>query len=328
MTTPAVDSTALPDVSVVLPAYNVREHIGEAIDSVLAQGIEAMEIIVVDDGSHDGTADFVAEHYPAVRLYRKANGGAATARNLGMQQARGRYVAFLDADDVWLPGKLRIQLGYLEQHPDLRLVCGGFSFWLPDDSGSFTDPAAAYPAITTAAPEPEHSGWLYHKLLLANFVWTSTVVMRRSLIEEIGLYDESLRLGQDYDYWLRASRVTPIHRLGGVMALYRKHDNSATMRGNSQVNHAARVLRSAVARWGLASPDGMAISERALCDRLYQIHFSAGFGCYRNGRYQRAVREFRECLRERPLCFKSWAYLLLSAVGVAVSKLRPGQAPR
>lgn len=315
-------SDTQPLVSVVLPAYNVRPHVGEAIRSVQAQGFDDLEIIVVDDGSTDGTADFVAEAFPSVRLFRKPNGGAATARNLGLREARGRFIAFLDSDDVWLPGKLRAQIDYMVQHPDVRMVCGGFSFWLADETGRFPDPAASFAPVADSRPEPEHSGWVYHTLLLSNFVWTSTVVMARSLLDEIGYYDESLRLGQDYDYWLRASRVTEIHRLSGVMALYRKHDNSATMRGFSQTNHAAKVIETAVAKWGVTGPDGSSVSDQALKERLYRIYFSAGYGCYRNGRLTRAVGEFRNSIKTRPSCVKSWAYLVLSYLGIARERLR------
>ena len=115
-------NAAQPLVSVVLPAYNVREHVAEAIRSVHAQAFASLEIIIVDDGSTDGTADLVEREFPEVRLFRKANGGAATARNLGMRESRATYVAFLDADDVWLPGKLAAQISYMESNPQVRLA--------------------------------------------------------------------------------------------------------------------------------------------------------------------------------------------------------------
>ncbi|WP_211091371.1 glycosyltransferase family 2 protein [Pseudothauera rhizosphaerae] len=305
-----------PLVSVVLPAYNVREHIGEAIRSIHAQHYGNLEIVVVDDGSTDGTADHVGAEFPDVRLFRKANGGAATARNLGMREARGEYVAFLDADDVWLPGKLKAQIDYLDAHPDLGLVCGGFSFWTADADGSFPDPDTLFPPVGEAPPEAENSGWVYHKLLLSNFVWTSTVVMRRALIERIGGYDEKLRLGQDYDYWLRASRETEIHRLGAVMALYRRHDASATARGRGSpgTNHAVEIIQAAVQRWGLASPNGEAISQDELSARLFGMRVRAGYGWYHKGRTAKARNEFREAVKLKPFSLKPWLYLALCAL--------------
>ncbi len=310
-----------PLVSVILPAYNVRAHIADAIESVVAQEWPSLEIIVVDDGSSDDTAEFVEQSFPDVRLFRKANGGAASARNLGMREARGDYIAFLDADDVWLPGKLALQIDYMRAHDDVRLLCGGFSFWHPNETGVFPDPSTLSDGVSHALVDTDRSGWNYHKLLLSNFVWTSTVVIHRSLIDEIGFFDEALRLGQDYDYWLRASRVTEIHVLKGAMALYRKHDGSATMRGTSTQNYAARVIETALTRWGLTSPDGESVSREALTDRLYSIHHSAGYGCYHNGRMQRALTEFGACIKLRPLSVKSWTYLALSSLGVLRSRL-------
>lgn len=298
-------------VSVVIPAYNVAAHIGEAIASVRAQQCPRLEIVVVDDGSRDGTADLVARDHPDVRLFRKENGGAASARNRGMREARGEFVAFLDADDVWLPGKLDVQLAYLRAHPGVGLVCSGFSHWEADADGRFPDPAERHPGTPGMDVDDGRSGWIYHKLLLDNFVWTSTVVMRRSLIDRIGYYDEALRLGQDYEYWLRAARETEIHRLSGTMALYRKHRGSATVRG-ADVNYAARVVAGAVERWGLASPNGEAISEQAFRERLSRIHFMMGYGHYLRGNAGTALREFLACARLRPAHLKSWAYVVLA----------------
>lgn len=300
-------------VSVVVPAYNVREHIAEAILSVRAQNFDGVEIIVVDDGSNDGTADFVEREFPDARLFRKENGGAATARNLGMREARGEYVAFLDADDVWLPGKLKAQIGYLDQRPELGLVCGGFSFWTADEKGLFPDPCSLHSPILDTQVEPDYAGWGYHKLLLSNYVWTSTVVMRRSLVERIGYYDERLRLGQDYEYWLRASRETEIHRLGAVMALYRRHSGSATVRTGGS-GHAVAIVEDAVRRWGLASPNGESIEPRQLAARIFSMRLRVGYGLYQKGRFAKAKEELREASKLRPLNLRVWIYRLLCAL--------------
>lgn len=301
-------------VSVVIPAYNVGPHIAEAIESVLAQDYPQVEIIVVDDGSKDDTAEVVASRYPQVTLIRKENGGAATARNAGIRTARGEFVAFLDADDIWLPGKLTAQVDYLRAHPDVAMNCTGFSQWVSDEGGVFPEPSSVIPdqaRIPVDAIDSEFSGWIYHKLLLRNFVWTTTVVMRRSLIDKIGLYDESFRLGQDYEYFLRASRETEIPRLSRAYALYRQHPGSATARG-IDYNYAARIVERARQKWGLSSPNGECISESEFRERLHKIHFMCGYLFLQRGNPRTAFAEFKLAVRDKPLHLKSWAYAALT----------------
>lgn len=296
--------------SVVIPAYNVGGQIAEAIDSVLAQDYPKLELIVVDDGSTDDTAQVVAARYPQATLIRKDNGGAATARNAGIRAAQGEFVAFLDADDLWLPGKLSAQVAHLETHPGIAMNCTGFAQWVSDEAGVFPDPLSVVTeqaGIAADAIDPELSGWIYHKLLLRNFVWTTTVMMRRSLIDTVGLYDESFRLGQDYDYFLRASRATEIHRLARAYALYRQHPGSATARG-IDYNYAARVILGARQRWGLASPNGDRISAREFQDRIHKVHFMCGYRFLARGNAATAFKEFRLAVKEKPLHVKSWAY--------------------
>ncbi|CAI08561.1 glycosyltransferase family 2 protein [Aromatoleum aromaticum] len=302
-------------VSVVIPAYNVGPHIVEAIDSVLQQNYPHIELIVVDDGSQDDTADVVAKRYPQAILIRKANGGAATARNAGIRAARGEFIAFLDADDIWLPGKLRAQVEYLGARVDVSMICTGFSHWTSDRNGVFPDLLTMIPDQSDVAPgaiDSELSGWIYHKLLLHNFVWTTTVMMRRSLIDRIGFYDEKFRLGQDYEYFLRASRETEVHRLSRIYALYRHHPGSATARGNDY-NYGASIMLRARDTWGLASPNGESISEREFRERVHKIHFMSGYRLYQRGNLATAFDEFKLAVKERPLHLKSWAYAALAA---------------
>ncbi len=303
-------SQVVPKVSVIMPAFNVKAFIAEAINSVFLQDVPGVEILVIDDGSRDGTADFVEQNFPVVRLFRKDNGGSATARNVGLREARGEYIAFLDADDVWLPGKLKAQLDYFEGHPDIAMLGTGFAPWVADADGRFGDPAAlaaGNAAIDPAAVDPDASGWGYHKMLLDNYVWTTTVMMRRALVERIGLFDETLRLGQDYDFFLRASRETEIHVLKRVFAVYRQHPGSAIARG-ADFNYAAHIIRRATGRWGLSSPNGESITPQQLSERLQHIHFSCGYRHYSKGHYGKAMPEFIASCREKPSHLKSWIF--------------------
>src|SRR5262245_42249310 len=119
-------------VSVVMPVYNGERHLREAIDSVLRQTHRNLELIVVDDGSTDGSAEIARAFGDQVRLIRQANVGSAVARNVGIASARGEFVAFIDADDGWVSNKLELQVRYLVEHPDVGMVYHGWIVWEGD----------------------------------------------------------------------------------------------------------------------------------------------------------------------------------------------------
>jgi len=261
-----------PLVSVVIPAYNCGPFISDALDSVVNQNYPALEVLVVDDGSTDETCDVVARYGSAVTLVRQQNAGAAVARNEGMRRARGEYVALLDADDLWLPGKLQLQVDYLEHHADVALCCTRWHLLNPDAAGRYHIERVAPPE--SAPVDPKCAGWIYCELLLDCEVWTSSVVMRRTLCERIGGFEAELRRGQDYDYWLRASRVTRIDRLDAPLALYRMqvaHD-----RKFPDTNWELTVIRRAIERWGTTGPDGRTLPEAELRRRRWALNYDFG----------------------------------------------------
>lgn len=243
-------------ISVIIPCYNAERYIGATIDSVLAQGLDDLEIIVVDDGSKDGSIALVRDCFPTVRVVAQANGGVASARNNGIACARGRWVAFVDADDIWLPGKLQAQFAAMAASPACRMSYTAWKVWDCDEP----TPSAAFLAeLEISAADPARwdgaSGWIYPQLLLDCVVWTSTVLVERALLAETGGFDPALRIGEDYDLWLRASRLTPIVRVARPLALYRMHPASIT-RSMPTDNYRATVVGRAIAKWGLDSPDG------------------------------------------------------------------------
>lgn len=242
-------------ISVVIPCHNAERWIAATLRSVLAQQIDGLEIVVVDDGSVDRSAELVAYEFPEVTLIRQTNAGVASARNRGIAQAHGQWVAFVDADDIWLPGKLHAQADLLATRPDARMVYTGWQVWRSDDTEPDPDTLARWCAADGDAASAGPSGWIYPELLLDCAVWTSTVMIRRDVLDEVGGFDESLRIGEDYDLWLRASRVTPILRVPRSLALYRQHPDSITRRAPER-NWQALVVERALARWGLEGPDG------------------------------------------------------------------------
>ena len=248
--------TAPAKISVVIPCFNAERYIAAAVRSVLAQDWSDLEVIVVDDGSSDRSAELVRDTFPEVTLLRQTNQGVAAARNLGIRHSQGDWIAFLDADDIWLPGKLQAQWQMLSAQPTARMAYSAWQVWSstePSPSPEYVDEVLSQSGDLDRWAGP--SGWIYPQLLLDCEVWTSTVLSHRSLFEEVGLFDTALRIGEDYDLWLRASRVTAILRVPRPYALYRKHPASATT-AVPETNYKGLVVLRALARWGYGSPDG------------------------------------------------------------------------
>lgn len=303
---------ALPLVSVVMPAYNAGPYIEQAIRSVLEQDYPNIELIVVDDGSKDGTPEAVEALFgDRVRVLRQKNGGPAAARNLGIRASNGTLLAFLDADDVWLPGKLQAQVSYMLAHPDIGLVYGKFLRWESIADGSFLPPPPPEgdgPGLVEA-----HSGWIYRELLFDNIVHIITALVRKTVLESVAGLDESLRTGEDYDLWLRVSRQTKASKLNQTLAYYRVHAQSTTQVPRPE-NNEYRVLRRTLDRYGLAGPDGLAADGDAVRRRLFQMCFSHGYFHYWQGSSVVAQAAFREALDHRISSPKACIYWFLAWV--------------
>ena len=184
-------------VSVIIPTYNRSTLVAEAIESVLAQTRPADEIIVVDDGSTDDTAEKLERFRERIQYIWQSNGGVSVARNTGLRHTNGDLVAFLDADDVWHPCKLERQLAILAQRPDLGLLATPLIPW----PGTFVPPCQLG---NGAIQELTLEG-----MLLANPISTPSIVVRRGVIERAGEFDPELLAAEDYDLWLRCVQVSP-----------------------------------------------------------------------------------------------------------------------
>ena len=193
-------------VTVVIPAYNSKDLIGTALDSVLRQTYTPVETIVVDDGSTDGTGDWVRAQYPAIRVVRIPNQGPSSARNQGIHLATGKYVAFLDADDEWHSGKLEAQMSVMERYPEIGLVA---TDWIRT-------------AQFESVPKDLPISWIsYADMLKLNRFQTSTVLIRKDLVDSLEGFDAQVDGAEDWDLWLRASAKTRIGKIDYPLVMYR-----------------------------------------------------------------------------------------------------------
>jgi glycosyltransferase involved in cell wall biosynthesis len=229
-----------PRVSVIVPAWNASTVLAEALDSVRAQTFRDFEVLVVDDGSTDDTAR-VAERQAAedgrFRLICQGHAGVSVARNAALAEARGEWIAFLDADDVWLPPKLDRQLALAKQDPAADLLFTNFSLW----DGSKDLGVAFAPGATLPEGNPMQA------LLLDCFLLPSTVVVRRERLLETGGFDPVLLMSQDWDLWLRmAEQGLHVRGLAEPLVRYRRWPGSRTMNRLISVEYSVRVLAARV----------------------------------------------------------------------------------
>ena len=300
-------STA-PLVSVVMPAYNSARYIGEALDSALQQDYPALEIIVVDDGSTDDTVATVAGYGDKVRLLTQKNRGSAAARNLGIQHARGKYIAFLDADDAWWRHKIRHQIEALVAS-GYKMAYSRFIWWHPDEHGQHTPPETEFeqPANPNLSSAAIVTGWPYAELLLDCIVWTSTVIVEKIELEKAGLFDENLRKGQDYDLWLKLARQIEMVGLEKPTALYRIHPASITS-SVKEINYEYLILSRTVERWSEAGPDGRAPPAGLVATRLARSSFRHGHAHLKYGNPRIAAESFRLSMRHSGIRVKTLAF--------------------
>lgn len=228
-------------VSVVIPVLNSEQFLGEAIASVLIQGEELLEIVVVDDGSTDGSAAAAERFGDPVQVIRQSNRGPAAARNRGLAAARGDYIAFLDADDLYSPDKFALQVPRLDRHPEVDIVIGQLSHSHLQDGGA--DPVFAAQSDNLRSLQMTNwSGWNG----LPSF---TTGIFRRRVFEQVGLPDESMLLAEDWDWFLRAREtgaVLLLHR--HVVLNYRQHQGNITRDREAAAHATLQAIGRSLAR--------------------------------------------------------------------------------
>ena len=280
-------------VSVIIPTYNSAAYLPQAIASVLEQDFEDREVIVVDDGSTDDTPDAIRPFLRQVRYVRQENGGNAAARNRGVAEARGEWLAFLDADDLWLPGKLSRQLADLGDHPQAR--------W------SFTGAEKLLPCGTREAfpPDPP-AGELWNSLVRCQPFGASHsgLMVQRSCFNEIGGFDETLRLSVDWDLFIRLAERFELRSLPGVLVVHRLHSANTTKNAELRLSMYLACLRK---------------HRRFFCEQLgmrRQWRRSYGARLYRHGRYR--VKAGR-CLEALPLVTRALCYGGVAEFGAKIA---------
>ncbi len=198
----------MPLISVIIPTYNRGWIIEEAIESVLSQIFTDFELIVVDDGSTDNTPD-ILKSYPEIKVIRQKNRGVSAARNTGVKASKGKFVAFLDSDDLWLPEKLQKQASFFEENPSAK-ICQTEEIWVRNG--------------VRVNPKKKHlkpSGMIFEKCLELCLVSPSAVMISREVFDEADGFDETLPACEDYDLWLRLTCKYPVFLISKPLIIKR-----------------------------------------------------------------------------------------------------------
>lgn len=280
--------------SVIIPTYNREGFVARAVESVLAQTCQDFEIIVVDDGSTDGTEAVLRPYRDRIRYLRQSNQGSSAARNRGIRESCGQYIAFLDSDDFWHPDKLARTEEAVEAHPDAGLFYSDFRMVTP--AGGFLRVQKCKHVV----------GDGYLAILLQAFILTSTVVCRRECFDVCGLFHEPLRRVQDWDMWVRIARRFSMAHVPAVLTEY----TWEPFRKARASVEAVAAFQVAVDRVLQADPD---LSRRNRRRILARLAYMQGVEHLRYGRRTEACARLREGLAMDPLFCRGLVHLAVAA---------------
>jgi len=324
-------STPNPRVSIVIPAYNVAPYIGETLESVFAQTFTDYEVIIVNDGSPD-TAEFERKLEPfkdRVRYFKQENRGAGAARNVALRAARGELIAFLDADDLWLPAYLEEQIKFMSAH-DFEVVCANAMNF---GNSAFT--GRTYMEVLMPNAPPKGQITFLGLVSAEQSLNTPGVLARRQSIFDVGLFDESLRNSQDFDLWLRlvhsGARVVYHDQ---VLVSIRWREGSLSGGEINRMTRQLRVLKKIESDFELPAIQREAVA-RAIAGRRTLLWFEMGKVYLLQGEFAKARESFieaRAAASNWKAAVASWASnicprLLQTGYAMRTRKARVWSAP-
>ena len=268
----------MPRVSVVIPCYNNKPYLRECLDSVLNQTLTDYEVILIDDGSTDGTSEIIQSYLPRIKYLRQPNQGPAAARNAGIEAASGEYIAFQDADDLWYPEKLEVQLKFMEANPRFA--------WVYTDMCTYNDRQTLQ--ASWFSDRPTHQGKVFEQLINNNFIPTITVMIKKEALLSVNCFDVNLRSCEDKDLWLRLAWKYEVGRLNKVLAKRRFHsnnlcrDNRLLIASEVEVMHKLRKMVSDLRL------------QQILENKISKLHFELGYFYFARNELARAREFFRK----------------------------------
>ncbi|MGV8048739.1 MAG: glycosyltransferase family 2 protein [Anaerolineaceae bacterium] len=277
--------TSIRKISVIIPSYNCSDFITEALDSVFSQTYPLHEVIVVDDGSTDKTDEVIKKYSDRISYIKQDNGGPAKARNTALKLATGEFLTFLDADDIWTPNKTETQIRVFLSKPNIGLV---YSRFVDFNNESGDD--------VQVRPSTLYSGMILNKLLTANLVGWPTVMVRKSVLDKVGYFHESLLTGEDTNLLIRIAREHEIYGLDEVLLRRRLHTNNLSNRCDIRVGTLAALDDFFGVSCDLSAP------LHPCASKAYQLRGTAMvLENFNNRQYDRCHSICRDLIRRRVL---------------------------
>lgn len=218
-------------VSVIIPTRNRAHYLPQALDSVYAQRYQHFEILLVDDGSTDHTADIAKGYDTRLRYFRQSRKGVSAARNLALSEAKGRYVAFLDDDDWWTPDKLQKQVAYLDAHADCGWITSGFC--MVDAEGKPREHGLIV---------PQHKQVGVHEVALFVFMIPSATMVRTDWLRDVGGFPDGVRISEDYHLWAQLAMRGSGHVLADALTCFRIHSGNTKLPFREHLRQNRKVL--------------------------------------------------------------------------------------
>jgi glycosyltransferase involved in cell wall biosynthesis len=293
-------------VSVIIPTYNQAQYLVEAVESVLAQTYKNIEIIVVDDGSTDGTEEVLSPYMDRIRYFYQENRGCAAARNVGIRHARGKYLSFLDHDDIFLPEKIELQVRFLEENYEYGFVHSNFYIFNENDQ-----------EVRIRHQVPPPSGYVFPRLFMGSFIGCLTMFMRKKCIEKSGGFDEQRQTCSDCDLWLRVARHFKGAYIHKVLAVYRFHASSVSTNHILVAEEKFKILTKVLRLYPSAIDE---IGREAVSRRFCHLLRDLGYLYFDAYELPAARSCFRRAVGHSPRSWSSYAYYLATWLPVPVIK--------
>ena len=306
----------VPLVSVIIPAYNSANYIEEALESVFEQTFQDFEIIVIDDGSTDETGEVLKKYGDRIRLLFQDNGGCASARNKGIRIARGKYIAFLDADDLWMPTKLEKQVAMFEKNENLGMMTTGvYSF---DEKGVF-----GYSKNKRKILMP---GDVARNIFLHSNVGTPTVMVRKEVFDIVGLFEERTQQGEkvflshgsDDNMWVRIAAHFDVELIDEALAKIRVHPSMMTLNKLDLLESVKYNIHLLKTKYGDKVKKKI---EKAIPIKTSHVQFAIGYGYYESGNYREARKAFIKGAYHWIWFWKNPLYLALTFIPSGLTTL-------